>query len=320
MEEKVSTRNVYGDTLREIGADEKIVVLDADVSTCTMSCMFGKAYPERFFNVGIAEANMMGMAAGMAAFGLKPFVNAFAMFAAGRTFDQIRNSIAYPGLNVKITGTHAGLIVGEDGATHQCLEDIALMRSIPGMTVVCPADGNETRQAVLALKDYEGPAYLRIGRAAVKTVTDFEGYSFELGKAVQIRGGNDVTIIACGITVEKALEAADELAGEGISARVLDFHTIKPLDKEAILLAARETGAIVTAEEHNVLGGLGSAVSEAVTEEMPVPVLKVGTMDVFGRSGNAEQLLELYGITGKRIAQKAREAVKRKIIKWKETV
>ena len=308
MKEKISVRNVYGDTLREIGTDEKIVVLDADVSTCTMSCIFKEAYPERFFNVGIAEANMVGMAAGMATFGLKPFVNSFAMFLAGRTFDQIRNSIAYPGLNVKITGTHAGLIVGEDGATHQCLEDIALMRSIPGMTIICPADGNETRQAVLALKDYEGPAYLRMGRAAVANVTDFKGYSFKIGKAVEMRKGDDVTIISMGITVGMALEAAEKLKEDGIEARVLNFHTIKPLDKDAIIKAAAETGAIVTVEEHNVLGGLGGAVSEVVTENLPVPVLKIGTMDKFGRSGNAEQLLELYGISNARIIETAKKA------------
>ena len=312
MKEKVSTRNVYGDTLKEIGIDERVVVLDADVSTCTMSCIFGEAYPERFFNVGIAEANMVGMAAGMAAFGLKPFVSSFAMFIAGRTFDQIRNSVAYPRLNVKLIGTHAGLIVGEDGATHQCLEDMALMRSIPGMVVICPADGNETRQAVLTLNQYEGPAYLRIGRAAVETVTDFEAYSFEIRKAVEMRQGSDITVIACGITVSKALEAADILAGEGIRTRVLNMHTIKPIDREAIIAAARETGAIVTAEEHNVMGGLGSTVSEVVGEHCPVPVLKVGVQDTFGRSGNADQLLEMYGISTGTIVEKARKALKLK--------
>ncbi|WP_066687308.1 transketolase family protein [Christensenella intestinihominis] len=312
MKGKISTRDVYGDTLKEIGVDERVVVLDADVSTCTMSCVFGEAYPERFFNVGIAEANMVGMAAGMAAFGLKPFVSSFAMFIAGRTFEQIRNSVAYPGLDVKLIGTHAGLIVGEDGATHQCLEDIALMRSIPGMVVICPADGNETRQAVLTLNQYEGPAYLRIGRAAVETVTDFEAYSFEIGKAVEMRQGSDITVIACGIAVGKALEAAEMLAQEGVRTRVLNMHTIKPIDREAIAAAARETGAIVTAEEHNIMGGLGSAVSEVVGELCPVPVLRIGTQDTFGRSGNADRLLEAYGISTTTIAEKAREALRLK--------
>jgi len=313
MGEKIATRHAYGEALAEAGADNKdIVVLDADVSTCTMSCMFGEKYPDRFFNVGIAEANMAGIAAGMAACGLKPFVNTFAMFMAGRTFDQIRNSIAYPGLNVKIVGTHAGLTVGEDGATHQCLEDLALMRSIPGMTVICPADGNETREAVRAIVKHNGPTYLRLGRMATETVTDIPGYKFEIGKSVELRQGSDVTIIATGIMVAMALKAADELEKDGIHARVLNFHTIKPIDKEAVIKAAKETGAIVTAEEHNVLGGLGGAVSEVVTENFPVPVVKVGTRDTFGRSGNADALLEIYGLTPGSIAESARTAIKAK--------
>ena len=305
MAEIESTRDAYGDALVQIGTDEKVTVLDADVSTCTKSCFFGESYPERFYNVGIAEANMVGVAAGMAACGLKPFVHSFAMFSVGRVFDQIRNSVAYPHLNVKIVGTHAGLTVGEDGATHQCLEDLALMRSIPGMVVVAPADGRETREAVQSLANYEGPAYLRLGRMALQTVTAVEGYQFELGKAALMRPGKDVTIIANGIMVAKALEAAAALAEAGIDARVLNMHTIKPIDKEAIVRAAKETGCIVTAEEHNVLGGLGAAVAEVVTETVPVPVLKVGTEDTFGRSGNAEALLKRYGLTSENIIQKA---------------
>lgn len=314
MGEKIATRNAYGEALAETGAENsKIVVLDADVSTCTMSCIFGRKFPDRFFNVGIAEANMVGIAAGMAACGLKPFVNTFAMFMAGRTFDQIRNQVAYPGLDVKIVGTHAGLTVGEDGATHQCLEDMALMRSIPGMTVICPADGNETREAVRAIVNYNGPVYLRLGRMALETVTDMPGYSFEIGKAVEMRKGSDVTIMSTGIMTAKALKAAQELAKEGIEARVLNFHTIKPIDREAIIKAAKETGAIVTAEEHNVLGGLGGAVSEVITENVPVPVMKVGTKDSFGRSGNADKLLEIYGLTSENIAENARLAIKAKM-------
>lgn len=314
MGEKIATRNAYGEALAETGAENsKIVVLDADVSTCTMSCIFGRKFPDRFFNVGIAEANMVGIAAGMAACGLKPFVNTFAMFMAGRTFDQIRNQVAYPGLDVKIVGTHAGLTVGEDGATHQCLEDMALMRSIPGMTVICPADGNETREAVRAIVNYNGPVYLRLGRMALETVTDMPGYSFEIGKAVEMRKGSDVTIMSTGIMTAKALKAAQELAKEGIEARVLNFHTIKPIDREAIIKAAKETGAIVTAEEHNVLGGLGGAVSEVITENVPVPVMKVGTKDTFGRSGNADKLLEIYGLTSENIAENARLAIKAKM-------
>lgn len=314
MGEKIATRNAYGEALAETGAENsKIVVLDADVSTCTMSCIFGRKFPDRFFNVGIAEANMVGIAAGMAACGLKPFVNTFAMFMAGRTFDQIRNQVAYPGLDVKIVGTHAGLTVGEDGATHQCLEDMALMRSIPGMTVICPADGNETREAVRAIVKHNGPVYLRLGRMALETVTDMPGYSFEIGKAVEMRKGSDVTIMSTGIMTAKALKAAQELAKEGIEARVLNFHTIKPIDREAIIKAAKETGAIVTAEEHNVLGGLGGAVSEVITENVPVPVMKVGTKDSFGRSGNADKLLEIYGLTSENIAENARLAIKAKM-------
>ena len=272
MNKTKSTRDAYGEALVQIGADEKVVALDADVSSCTKSCLFGSRYPNRFYNVGIAEANMVGVAAGMATCGLKPFVHSFAMFSVGRVFDQIRNSVAYPRLNVKIVGTHAGVTVGEDGATHQCLEDIALTRSIPGMVVVVPADDHETYEAVSALAGYEGPAYLRLGRMAVKTVTDIPSYKFDLGKAVLMRPGRDLTIIATGIMVAVAMEAAEDLAETGIDARVLNIHTIKPIDKAAIIQAAKETGAIITAEEHNVMAGLGSAVAEVVTDAAPVPV------------------------------------------------
>jgi transketolase len=310
MAEVIATRHAYGEALAEIGGGNKqIVALDADVSTCTMSCIFGEKYPERFFNVGIAEANMTGMAAGMSTAGLIPFLHGFAMFTAGRTFDQIRNTLAYPKLNVKVVGTHAGLTVGEDGATHECLEDIGLMRIIPNMTVVCPCDGNETRAAVQAIAEYRGPVYLRLGRLALETVTDRDFYKFTLGKSVQMRDGKDATIIATGMMVQTALGAAELLAGEGIQVRVLDMHTIKPLDSEAILKAARETGAIVTAEEHNILGGLGGAVSEVAGEEAPVPVLRVGTEDTFGRSGNAEKLLAFYGLTKENIAAKTKKAI-----------
>ena len=257
MAEKVATRHAYGESLAKIGADSRIVALDTDVSTCTMSVIFGEKYPERFFNCGIAEGNMIGMAAGLSTFGYIPFVHAFAMFMAGRGYDQIRNSVCYPGLNVKCVGTHAGLSVGEDGATHQCVEDIALMRAIPGMTVICPADARETAAATKAVAEYKGPVYLRLGRLAVDTVTDVEGYKFEIGKAVELHPGTDVTIIATGLMVIEAVKAVEELAKEGIRARLLDMHTIKPLDEEAVLRAAAETGAIVTVEGHNVLGGLG---------------------------------------------------------------
>lgn len=308
---KISTRVAFGEALAQLGGqNEKILVFDADVSTCTMTCYFGEKYPERFFNCGIQEANMVGMAAGASTAGYTCFLAAFSMFAAGRCYDQVRNTLAYPGLNVKVVGTHAGLSVGEDGATHQCVEDISLMRTIPGMTVICPADGYETKQAVYALAEHKGPAYLRLGRAPIDQVTGEEGYKFEIGKAVKLREGKDATIIACGLTVPMAVEAAKALEAEGINVRVLNMHTIKPLDKEAIIAAAEETGVIITAEEHNVLGGLGSAVAEVVTElEKPVRVLKVGVQDCFGRSGNAEVLLKMYGISAEEIANKVRLAL-----------
>ena len=308
---KIATRNAFGEALVKLGAqNDKILVFDADVSTCTMTCYFGEHYPERFFNCGIQEANMVGMAAGASTCGYTSFLATFSMFAAGRCYDQIRNTLAYPGLNVKVVGTHAGLSVGEDGATHQCIEDLSLMRTIPGMTVICPADGYETEQAVFALAELKGPAYLRLGRAAIDQVTGGEGYKFEIGKAAKLREGKDATIIACGITVPMAIEAAKALEAEGIDVRVLDMHTIKPLDKEAVIAAAKDTGLIVTAEEHNVIGGLGSAVSEVVTEmDKPVRVLKVGVQDSFGRSGNAEALLKLYGITADDIADKVKKGL-----------
>ena len=312
MAEKIATRHAYGEALTEVGSDPRIVALDADVSTCTMSCMFGEKYPDRFYNVGIAESNMVGIAAGMATTGLIPFVHSFARFTAGRTYDQIRNSVAYPGLNVKVVGTHAGLTVGEDGATHQCLEDIGLMRVIPGMVVICPCDGNETREAVRAIAEYEGPCYLRLGRLAVESVTDRPGYRFEIGKAVTLKEGTDATVIATGLMVQIALKAAEELEKENISVRVLDMHTIKPLDKAAVLKAARETGVIVTAEEHNVLCGLGSAVSEILAEELPVPVLKVGAMDTFGKSGNPMALMERYGLTKENVIKKVKKGIELK--------
>jgi len=314
MGNKVATRAAYGDALVRLGAvDPDLVVLDADLSGSTMSKGFAKAYPERFFNMGIAEANMAGVSAGLAASGKKPFYSSFAMFATGRAWEQVRNSIAYPRLNVKVVGSHGGLSVGEDGATHQCIEDLAIMRAIPGMVVVCPCDANEMDKAVEALLNYEGPAYLRLGRLAVETVTDaIEGYSFELGKGVTLRDGKDVTIIANGMMVKMALEAAKLLEAEGISARVLDFHTVKPLDTELVKKAAVETGCIVTTEEANIVGGLGSAVCEYVAENCPVPVVRHGVEDEFGRSGAANAVLEAYGLTPAKIAEKAKHAISKK--------
>ena len=309
MAEKIATRHAYGEALFEIGKNPKIVALDADVSTCTMSCIFGEKYPDRFYNVGIAEANMVGMAAGMSTLGLIPFVHSFAMFSAGRTYDQIRNSLAYPHLNVKVVGTHAGLTVGEDGATHQCLEDLGLMRVIPNMVVLCPCDGNETKEAVRAIAEYDGPCYLRLGRLAVEVVTDSPDYHFEIGKAQILKSGTDATVIATGMMVQVALKAAAELEKENINVRVLDMHTIKPIDKDAIIKAAIETGAIVTAEEHNVLCGLGSAVSEVISEIHPVPILKVGTEDTFGKSGNAQALMVKFGLTKENIIAKVKKAI-----------
>lgn len=311
MGEVIATRAAYGKALVTFGGnDPDLIVLDADLAGATMTNSFSKAYPEKFFDIGIAEADMMGIAAGLATCGKKPFANSFAMFSAGRAYEQVRNSIGYPHLNVKVIGSHGGLSVGEDGATHQCIEDFALMRVIPGMTVLCPCDGNEMTAAVEALLGYDGPAYMRLGRLAVETVTDaIPGYHFEIGKGVQLVDGSDVTIIAIGMMVQEALKAADLLKAEGISARVIDMHTIKPLDTELVLRAAKETGCIVTSEEHNVIGGLGSAVSEFLSETCPTPVVKHGVNDVFGRSGKAPLVMKAYGLTPEGIAEKARAAI-----------
>jgi len=311
MGEKIATRAAYGKALVELAEQyPDLVVFDADLAGATMTNGFAKAYPDRFFDMGIAEGNMTGVAAGMATCGFKPFINTFAMFAAGRSWEQVRNSVCYPGLNVKVVGSHGGLSVGEDGATHQMIEDYAIMRAIPGMTVLCPCDGNEMKLAVEALLNYEGPAYMRLGRLAVETVTDeIEGYKFELGKGVTLVDGTDVTIIATGMNVQMALKAAELLKAEGVSARVIDMHTIKPLDTELVLKAAQETGAIVTTEEANVMGGLGAAVCEYLAEACPVPVVRHGVNDEFGRSGKAPLVLEAYGITAEKIAECAKKAV-----------
>ena len=306
---KVATREAYGKALVELGEkNDKVIVLDADLAAATKTGMFKKAFPERFFDAGIAEGNMMGVAAGLATTGYTVFASSFAMFAAGRAFEQIRNTIGYPHLNVKIGATHAGISVGEDGASHQCCEDIALMRTIPGMVVSNPADDIEARAAVLAMADYDGPAYLRFGRLAVPRVNTLD-YEFKLGKGVQLCEGKDVTIVATGLMVGEALTAKELLKNEGIDARVINIHTIKPIDKEIIAAAAKETGAIVTAEEHNIIGGLGSAVAEAVCETCPVPVMRVGVEDTFGGSGPAVEMLKIYGLTAEKIVAKAKEAV-----------
>lgn len=309
MAEKIATRQAYGEALAELGETyPDLVVLDADLAEATKTLLFKKKYPDRFFDCGIAEGNMIGVAAGLAAAGKIPFASSFAMFAAGRAFEQIRNSVGYPHLNVKIGATHGGITVGEDGATHQCLEDFALMRAIPGMTVICPADAVEARAAVEAAIRYRGPVYLRFGRYAVPVLFD-SSYRFTLGKGVVLTDGCDVTVAANGLTVSMALEAAELLKADGISARVVDFHTIKPIDRDLLIACARETGAVVTAEEHNIIGGLGSAVCEVLSETVPVPVLRVGVEDNFGRSGKVPPLLELYGLTPANIAAKAKAAV-----------
>ena len=309
MADKIATREAYGNALAEFGDKYDFVVLDADLAAATKTGIFKKKFPERFFDCGIAEGNMMTVAAGIATTGKVVFASTFAMFAAGRAFEQIRNSIGYPHLNVKIGATHAGITVGEDGATHQCLEDLALMRTIPGMTVVNPADATEARAAVEWAINYKGPVYFRFGRYAVPVLFDKESYKFEPGKAVTLAEGKDVSIFATGIMVDMALKARELLAAEGISAAVVNVHTIKPIDREAVVKAAEETGAIVTAEEHNVLGGLGAAVAEVVCETKPVPVLRVGVEDSFGRSGTVPALLELYGLTPENIAAKTKVAV-----------
>lgn len=307
---KKATRESYGEALRDLADEYKdLVVLDADLAAATKTAIFKKAHPDRFFDCGIAEANMMGVAAGLAACGKIPFASTFAMFAAGRAFEIVRNSIGYPHLNVKIGATHAGISVGEDGATHQCNEDIALMRTIPGMTIINPADDVEAKAAVKAALDFNGPVYMRFGRLAVPVINDATTYKFELGKGIVLRDGSDVTIVATGLMVNEALQSAEVLAAEGISARVVNIHTIKPLDKELVCKCAKETGVIVTAEEHSIIGGLGSAVAEAVTECCPVPVIKVGVNDVFGHSGPAVDLLKEFGLSAENIAVNARKAV-----------
>lgn len=310
MGNKVATREAYGKALVKLSnLNDRVVVLDADLSKSTKTADFKTAAPERFINMGIAEGNMMGVAAGLATCGKIPFASSFAMFAAGRAFEQIRNSICYPRLNVKVCATHAGLTVGEDGATHQSVEDIALMRAIPNMTIINPVDAVETEAAILAIAEYEGPCYVRLGRLAVETVNDENNYKFEIGKGVTLSEGNDVTIVATGMMVQLALKAKEELSKEGINAKIINIHTIKPIDCELLVKAAKETGAIVTAEEHSIVGGLGSAVSEVVTEEFPVPVVKVGIKDTFGESGKPDQLLEKYGLTVESIVNSAKRAI-----------
>ncbi|MBR4210733.1 MAG: transketolase family protein [Lachnospiraceae bacterium] len=314
MGEKIATRAAYGKALVEFAEQyPNLVVLDADLANATNTNKFAAAYPDRFFDCGIAEANMTAMAAGMSTCGLKPFTNTFAIFAAGRAFEQIRNSIAYPHLNVTVVGSHGGPSVGEDGATHQMNEDIALMRTLPGMTIVVPCDGNEMRLAVKALIENEGPAYLRMCRYAVETITDeTPGYEFKIGKGVTMKDGSDLTIIATGIMVGYSMKAAELLAAEGISARVINMHTVKPLDEELVLACAKETGAILTVEEASIVGGLGSAVCELLSEKCPTPVLRHGVPDVFGRSGSAADVLNYFGLTPEGIAAKAKEVLKRK--------
>ena len=308
----IATRDAYGEALAELGAvNENIVVLEADLSKSTKTSDFKKVYPERHFNMGIAEQNMLGVAAGFAAAGKIPFASSFAVFATGRAYDQIRNSIAYPNLNVKIAATHAGLTVGEDGGSHQMLEDIALMRALPNMTVIVPADGIETKQAVKAAAEYEGPVYIRMGRPKVPVLFD-ENYTFEIGKGVVLKEGTDVTLVGTGIMVSKAVEAAELLAAEGISAAVVNISTIKPLDAELIVAQAQKTGAIVTCEEHNIYGGLGSAVAEVLVENCPVPMARVGVADKFGESGLPDELLEKHGLTAANIAAQAKTVIARK--------
>ena len=308
----IATRDAYGEALAELGAvNENIVVLEADLSKSTKTSDFKKVYPERHFNMGIAEQNMLGVAAGFAAAGKIPFASSFAVFATGRAYDQIRNSIAYPNLNVKIAATHAGLTVGEDGGSHQMLEDIALMRALPNMTVIVPADGIETKQAIKAAAEYEGPVYIRMGRPKVPVLFD-DNYTFEIGKGVVLKEGTDVTLVGTGIMVSQAVEAAELLAAEGISAAVVNISTIKPLDAELIIAQAQKTGAIVTCEEHNIYGGLGSAVAEVLVENCPVPMARVGVADKFGESGLPDELLEKYGLTAANIAAQAKAVIARK--------
>ena len=309
MAQKIATREAYGKALVEFGADKRIVVLDADLSKSTKTNDFFKKYPERFFNMGIAEGNMMTTAAGIATCGKVVFASTFAIFAAERACEQVRNSICYPSLNVKIGATHAGISVGEDGATHQPIEDMAIMRAMPNMVVISPADAVESKYAVKAAIEHDGPVYLRFGRLGVPVLYDESSYKFEIGKGITLSEGSDVTIIATGLMVHTALEAKEILESEGIRPRIIDMHTIKPIDKDIIIKAAAETGALVTVEEHNIIGGLGSAVAEVVVENCPVPLKRVGIQDKFGKSGKPAQLMEEYGLTAKNIVQKAKEAI-----------
>ena len=310
MGNRIATREAYGKALVKLSELNKdVVVLDADLSKSTKTADFKAVAPERFINIGIAESNMMGIAAGLSTCGKIPFASTFAMFAAGRAFEQIRNSICYPKLNVKVCATHAGLTVGEDGATHQSIEDISLMRSIPNMTVINPADAVETEAAILAVAEYNGPCYVRLGRLPVSVINDAGSYKFEIGKGVTLSQGDDLTIVATGMMVELSLEAKDILSKEGINARVINIHTIKPIDKDLLIKAAKETSAMVTAEEHSIIGGLGSAVAEIVTEEYPVPVLKVGIKDTFGESGKPDELLKAYGLTVESIVEHSKKAI-----------
>ena len=307
---KIATRESYGNALAELGAQNpNIVVLDADLAGATKTGIFKKAFPERHIDCGIAEGNMMGVAAGLATCGKIPFASSFAMFAAGRAFEQVRNSIGYPHLNVKIGATHAGISVGEDGATHQCNEDIAIMRTIPGMTIICPADDVEARAAVKAAAEYVGPVYMRFGRLAVPVINDRPDSKFEMGKGIVLREGKDLTIVANGLCVAASLEAAEKLAADGIDAKVINIHTIKPLDEELIVAAAKETGKVVTVEEHSIIGGLGGAVCECLSEKAPVPVKRIGINDVFGESGPAVALLEKYGLDAEGIYKQIKEFV-----------
>ena len=308
---KIATRESYGNALVELGAEhDNLIVLDADLAAATKTGVFKKAYPDRHIDCGIAECNMMGIAAGLSTTGIVPFASTFAMFAAGRAFEQVRNSIGYPHLNVKIGATHAGISVGEDGATHQCNEDIALMRTIPGMVILNPADDIEAKACVKAAYEYNGPVYLRFGRLAVPVINDRPEYKFELGKGVVLREGKDVTIVATGLCVSSALEAAEKLAADGIDAKIINIHTIKPLDEELIVAAAKETGKVVTVEEHSVIGGLGSAVCDALAEKCPVPVKKIGVQDVFGESGPAVALLAKYKLDGEGVYEQVKEFCK----------
>lgn len=308
---KIATRESYGNALKELGAENpNVIVLDADLAGATKTGVFKKAFPDRFFDCGIAESNMMGIAAGIATTGKIPFCSTFAMFAAGRAYEQVRNAVGYPHLNVKIGATHAGISVGEDGATHQCNEDIALMRTIPGMVVINPADDVEARAAVKAAAEYVGPVYLRFGRLAVPVFNDEATYKFEIGKGILLREGTDLTIVATGLCVNSALEAAEKLAAEGVSAEVINIHTIKPLDEEIILTSAKKTGKVVTAEEHSVIGGLGSAVCDLLSEKLPTPVKKIGVYDTYCESGPAVKLLEKYKLDGNGVYEQIKDWLK----------